>query len=270
MNLKKSMMLAKNEWLILLKDQNIIFSIFLISTIFSIILPVVVFLTFHLSGQVLHYFPVKMFESILYTTVDDMMTMDIDQRVLYFIIDYVLLPFFIVLPIIVSSITASESFVGEKERKTVEWLLASPLNIQKFICGKILASFLPALLIEIMAVVVYNILANVIGNFLFSVSFFPSALWAMVTLLISPLISFLFIELMIFISYRSKSVRSAQSMASLLLLPILILFISQAVGIVFISFNDLVMLGIVLLVLDTFLFAWIINHFNIEDYILDE
>ncbi len=50
-------------------------------------------------------------------------------------------PFTMLVPLIVSSIISSDSFAGEKERKTVEALLASPLSDMELLLGKTLSFF---------------------------------------------------------------------------------------------------------------------------------
>ncbi|MBI5052511.1 MAG: ABC transporter permease subunit [Chloroflexi bacterium] len=70
-----------------------------------------------------------------------------------------LIPFLLMIvgffPITVSIVIALESFVGEKERHSLEPLLSSPLsNIQLYL-GKVLASTIPPLAAAYMGIVVY-------------------------------------------------------------------------------------------------------------------
>ena len=65
------------------------------------------------------------------------------QILVYVMLKYFFAPFFLIIPLMVSNVIASDSFAGEKERKTIEALLATPLSDSELFLGKILASFIP-------------------------------------------------------------------------------------------------------------------------------
>ena len=58
------------------------------------------------------------------------------QKVVVFMINYMLAPLFLVLPLMVASVIAADSFAGEKERKTLEGLLYTPTTDQELFLGK--------------------------------------------------------------------------------------------------------------------------------------
>jgi ABC-type Na+ efflux pump permease subunit len=51
-----------------------------------------------------------------------------EQQMIVFTLVYMLAPMFLILPLMVSSVLAADSFAGEKERKTLEALLYSPTS----------------------------------------------------------------------------------------------------------------------------------------------
>ena len=55
-----------------------------------------------------------------------------------------------------SSVIASDSFAGEKERKTIEALLATPLSDSELFVGKVLVAFIPAVLVTFASFAVYS------------------------------------------------------------------------------------------------------------------
>ena len=61
-----------------------------------------------------------------------------------------------------SSVLGSDSFAGEKERKTIEALLATPISDSELLLGKILVSFIPAMLVTFMSFGVYALVVDVI------------------------------------------------------------------------------------------------------------
>ncbi|MGL3150601.1 ABC transporter permease subunit [Microbacterium sp. A82] len=63
-----------------------------------------------------------------------------EQTIVYAVIVCFLAPFLRVIPVMTASITASSSFVGEKERRTIEGLLYTPLTYRKLVLAKVLGS----------------------------------------------------------------------------------------------------------------------------------
>ena len=51
---------------------------------------------------------------------------------------------FLVMPVFVPILISSQSVAGEKERRTLEPLLASPVTAAELVAGKSLASLVPA------------------------------------------------------------------------------------------------------------------------------
>ena len=60
---------------------------------------------------------------------------------LHLIFNYILPMFFLIIPIMASSIMAASSFVGEKEKHTLETLFYAPLSMEQIFRSKVLASF---------------------------------------------------------------------------------------------------------------------------------
>lgn len=65
----------------------------------------------------------------------------LSQIILDFMLNYTLPVFFLVIPIMTASIMAASSFVGEKEKHTLETLLYCPLTLKQIFRAKVLASF---------------------------------------------------------------------------------------------------------------------------------
>lgn len=59
------------------------------------------------------------------------------DKITYIFLNYTFLPLFMLLPIMASSIIAANSIVGEKERKTLETLLYTPVTNREFMVAKL-------------------------------------------------------------------------------------------------------------------------------------
>jgi len=73
--------------------------------------------------------------------------MDQTQSGIVLLIGYLFAPFFLIMPLMFSTVIAAESFAGERERKTIEALLYTPATDTELFLGKVLAAFTPAVLI---------------------------------------------------------------------------------------------------------------------------
>ncbi|KYC53982.1 MAG: ABC-2 family transporter protein [Candidatus Methanofastidiosum methylothiophilum] len=81
------------------------------------------------------------------------------------IMQTLLIPLILLLPIFLSMNILSDSIVGEKERKTFEILLAAPLKRIEIIIGKILPTFA----ISIVQIIVWTVVLSVRGISIFNV-----------------------------------------------------------------------------------------------------
>jgi ABC-type Na+ efflux pump permease subunit len=124
------------------------------------------------------------------------------QTVAYAVIVYFMAPFFLIIPVMVASITASSSFVGEKERRTIEGLLYTPITDRELVLAKVLVSVIPSVLLTWASFLLYTVLVNALGAALMGGLFFPTWTWAVIILAMVPLVAFLATLLIVAISGR--------------------------------------------------------------------
>ena len=55
------------------------------------------------------------------------------EQISYIFLNYTFVPLFMIIPVMVASIIAANSVVGEKERKTLETLLYTPVTNREFL-----------------------------------------------------------------------------------------------------------------------------------------
>ena len=156
--------------------------------------------------------------------------LDTGGIVVYAALTYFMAPLFLMIPIMVASVIGSSSFVGEKERRTLEGLLYTPVTNRELVLGKVLASLVPAVGITWGSFILYAVIANVLGNPVVGRAFFPNATWLIVVFLLVPCVAFLAITLIVAVSGRSTTVQGAQGISVLVLLPVLALVVGQATG----------------------------------------
>lgn len=183
-------------------------------------------------------------------------------KFVYFFLTFMMIPFFLMVAIINSMVTSSNSFVGEKERNTLETLLFAPISIKDLFLGKVLASLIPTLGISFAAFIVSFIMVNVITYPHFKVILYLNSTWIILMFWVIPIVVLFNIILNVLISAKVKTFQEAQQFGGILVLPVVGIIISQASGIFFLSPLTLFLIGAVLLIGNLFLIKLVTKFSN--------
>jgi len=240
-------------------NKSFMTGLIILPVMFSVLLPALFVL-------LLHFAPEQMddIEMILDMLPAGMVTDDLSRTFLIFMLDYVLPTFFIMIPILVSTITAASSFVGEKEKRTLETLLYSPLSLAQIYQAKVWASFLLSMAFTfasfiLMLIVVEGCLLLTSGSMIL-----PGISWLITLLVVSPTASLLAVALIVIGSAKAKTIEEAQQRAALVIIPIIVLLISQFTGLMLISALLLLAVGVVLGVLSFLMMKRSMRNFTYE------
>ena len=132
-------------------------------------------------------------------------------------------------PVAGSMSVAAYSVIGEKQARTLEPLLATPLTTIELLAAKVLGAFVPALSLTIACFALY-----VAGVVAFAEAGVYRALLAPASLAIvfvlGPLAALVALQLAVCVSSRVNDVRSAQQIGALVVLPIAGLLVMQLTG----------------------------------------
>jgi uncharacterized membrane protein SpoIIM required for sporulation/ABC-type transport system involved in multi-copper enzyme maturation permease subunit len=138
-----------------------------------------------------------------------------------------LIPFSILIigffPITISLVVALESFVGEKERGTIEPLLSSPLQNGHLYFGKLLIGVLTPLLASYLAICFYLVMMARHGLHL------PDIGTLILLFILTTAHAILMVSAAIVISVQSTTVRAANLLASFIVIPVAILMQGESV-----------------------------------------
>jgi ABC-type Na+ efflux pump permease subunit len=159
----------------------------------------------------------------------------------------VLGPIFLTMPILTASVIAADSFAGEKERKTSEALLATPVSNSELITGKILASLIPTIILTVAVFSIYGYITDMLSFSAFNSYILPTAPWLMM-LLASPFLALVTIGIVVIISAHVKGIKEAQQISTLLVLPILMMPFIAIMGIANMNVNFFIYLIAILAV----------------------
>lgn len=126
-------------------------------------------------------------------------------------------------PLTVSLVVALESFVGEKERGTIEPLLSAPFDDWQLYFGKLLVGAATPLTASYISIALYLWMVSQQGLDL------PSASVLFQLLLLTTAHAILMVSAAIVISVQSTSVKAANLLASFIVLPVALLMQGEAV-----------------------------------------
>jgi ABC-type Na+ efflux pump permease subunit len=172
------------------------------------------------------------------------------QTIVALALVYMLAPMYLILPLMVASVIAADSFAGEKERKTLEALLHTPTTDWELFLAKLLSAWLPALGIAWGGFLLYALVANVAAWQTMHRVFFPNLMWIVLAIWVAPAVAGLGLATTVLVSARAESFQEAYQLGAVVVLPILILVIGQATGVMYFSVGLVLLLGLVLWAVD--------------------
>lgn len=162
-------------------------------------------------------------------------SVSIELTVTGLILNYILPVFFLIIPIMASSIMAASSFVGEKEKHTLETLLYSPLSAGQIFRAKVMASFLLSMTVSMISFLAMVAVVETEVFFLMGSLLLPDINWLIVLLLLSPSVSLIAITLIVRGSAKAQSVEESQQSAVFLIIPVLLLIVGQFSGVMLLN-----------------------------------
>lgn len=168
------------------------------------------------------------------------------QKFLVLALVYMMAPLFLVLPTMVASVFAADSFAGEKERKTIEALIYSPISDRDLLLAKVLSGWLAAVAVGLLAFVVYCVTANLAAWPVMGRVFLPNWMWLVLVAWVMPAAAAVSLGATVLVSLRVSTFQEAYQIGGVVVLPIIALTVAQASGVMYLSVWLTVALGLVL------------------------
>ena len=169
----------------------------------------------------------------------------LDQTMIVFMLVYMFAPLFLIIPVMVASVIAADSFAGEKERKTLEALIYTPTTDLELFAGKTLSAMLPALAVTLIGFLLYGLTANLAAWPVMGRVFFPNLAWVLMVLWVAPAAAAMGLGATVLVSSRVSSFQEANQIAAIIVVPILALVLGQVSGVMYFSTWLTVILGLV-------------------------
>ena len=170
-----------------------------------------------------------------------------DARVQLFLFQQFLM-LFLLTPITGAMALAAHAIVGEKQARTLEPLLATPVTTFELLTAKVLGALIPTLAISLIGLALYagGILLLAAPGVAAAMA---SARTLVLIVLLAPAAALVSLQAAILISSRVNDARTAQQFGVLIIVPLTAVLVAQFTGSIWLSATTLGLTGLGLLAL---------------------
>ncbi len=170
---------------------------------------------------------------------------------------------FLILPVIGALGSSTSSIVGEKQSRSIEPVLATPVTTLELLLGKSLATVILAVAGTWIGFLLYAVLVLWASGSL-TLRYALDLTTLLMVIVLTPLIALLGLGAGVVISSRVNDSRSAQQIGGLLVLPIVFLIVGQMTGLFILGPAAIFVAAIGLLILDLLVLALGVRVFDRE------
>ncbi|MBD3192184.1 MAG: ABC transporter permease subunit [Candidatus Heimdallarchaeota archaeon] len=221
--LKKVFLLTRKELRESLKSKEIILVITLLPLILAVFLPLTIpLMNLTATNETMDPDDLKNFPPL----VPYWDELNIKGK---FMVFYTMIYFemFLLLPMILPLVIAADTIAGERERKTIESLLASPLSTWEILTGKLLTTIIPSVIITWISGIIMMAISDAALYQLLGRLLFPNLLSVILLFGFSPFLSMIVTQTMIIVSTKAAGMREAQQLGSLVVIPLYSLILGE-------------------------------------------
>ena len=136
-----------------------------------------------------------------------------------------LVSFYLLLPVGLSSISAAFSVVAEKQQRTLEPILATPITDFEFLIGKMLASLVPSIILTWAAALLAAVIVNWMTWGRYGTVLLPERFWFVGVFVIAPLMGMASVLAAIRLSAKMSDPQTANQFTGLVIVPAFMILI---------------------------------------------
>jgi ABC-type Na+ efflux pump permease subunit len=232
----------------LVYNKRLFPALLIVPLIFTLVLPTILILTVRFAPE-----EIGQMQQVLALLPAGEQSENLQLQVVGLMFNYIMPVFFIIIPIMSASIMAASSFVGEKEKRTLETLLYAPLSLRQIFQAKIFASFFLSMFVSFLSFVLMILAVETELFLLLGSPLMFNANWLVTMLMLSPAISLMAIILIVRGSAKAQSAEEAQQRTIFLILPIMLLIVGQFTGVLLINTWWLLGISVLFVLLACFL-----------------
>jgi ABC-2 type transport system permease protein len=259
--MKKVWILIRKEWSEVFRNKIVIFSVSFMPLIICVIPLAILFSTRGVTD-------VSAIEAEFGVTFDQLRPLCGDLTGLdcaRFLLVQQFMVLFLMMPAIIPVTIASYSIVGEKNTRTLEPLLATPITTGQLLAGKALAAAIPAVVACLVSFLIFATGTAFLAASPAVAARLFSPLWLLGIFVVGPLLSLASVSLAVMISSRVNDPRAAEQLSVLVILPVMAIFLGQIMGVVVVNQQFLLLFAAALVVIDVTLLFFATQLFQREN-----
>ena len=274
MNIKNMMIIARKDLYSVIRNKAALIPMIILPLVFSILMPAIMIVAVQSSANASQTMTAdpdiqSMLVNLPSATQTILNNMDANQSSIYLILGLMMAPMFLIFPLMYASIIASESFAGEFERKTLEALLYTPASDEELFFGKVLAAFVPAIIITWVSFLLYAVILNWLAYPMFQSIWFPLDSWWPLIFWVSPAISMMSVAVTVLISARIKNFMGTYQLSGSLVLIVVALFAGQMTGVIYLSVGVGLIVGLICWIIAIVVLLIAVKSFQRQKLLLD-
>lgn len=173
--------------------------------------------------------------------------------------------YFLLMPLAIVSIAGAYAIVGEKQQRTLEPVLATPMSTPQFLLAKLLAVCAPAVIASWIAALLGAVASVASFWWANGVLVWPDEFYWIAVFVLAPEIGAMTALVCLRVSARMQDPQAANQVTALILIPALLLVFSLVGPALVMHLWALIAACVVGLGIDIALFAWVRRGFNREE-----
>jgi ABC-type Na+ efflux pump permease subunit len=249
MNARAIQAIIRKDLKVAMQNKGVILPIIILPLILFIVLPWIMVYASSAAGASMSNVD-EMLKRMPAGLLNELSPYTLEQQMIVFSLVYMLAPMFLIMPLMVSSVFAADSFAGEKERKTLEALLYTPTTDRELFTAKLAGAWATAVAVAFVSFVVYVVMVNAAGWQSLGHIFFPNWMWIALVVWVTPAVAGLGLVVMVFVSARAQGFQDAYQVGGMVVLPVLLLMVGQISGVMYFSLGVVLVVGLVIWVID--------------------
>ena len=245
MNLSRLSAIISRELLEIRKNRTLLFTIFLPPLLLTV-LPIIIFAAI---GSDVNNTNMSGNEIARYYNLSPDLAQYAPGEVMQLIVFQQFLVLYLIMPLIIPMTVAAYSIIGEKQARSLEPLLATPIRTGELLLGKAIAAVIPAVLATWLA---YSIF--------FSAAFFITTprvfagllnpMWIVAMIFLTPLLALLAVSIAVVISSKVNDTRVAQQIGGMLVIPAVVLGVAQTAGFILLNAFTFILGAVIIALID--------------------
>ncbi|MCL2498175.1 MAG: ABC transporter permease subunit [Symbiobacteriaceae bacterium] len=252
--------MLKKDLQVLRRQRQVVYITLIIPTLLAVVMPLIlVFVTLQGFGQEA--------SGMIAIAPANLTHLSPDMQQLVILVDYMMPAYFLMVPIMVGSVFAAGGMITEREHKTMEALLYTPLSLRQLLSAKLFAALVPALVVSWLSALGTALAINIPCWLLRGITPFPSPIWWVILFWVLPLTAALGLTFSLLISASAQTYQEAQQKSALLVVPLTLLLTGNITGVIAMDLKAYFLLGAAFLLANIILLILASRRYRVEQMI---